>query len=110
MINFFKKFCDKLFRKKRYKYVKVIEGSATTKAEKDTITIIKKNGSYSWAKLYCPCGCGREIALSLNKSIKPSWTIMLDKDGKVSFSPSIYVTGSPCKAHFYLNNNNIKWV
>ena len=110
LINIYNRLFNR--KKKRFKKVLIVEGSAATKAQEDTIIIIRKNDSYAWAKLLCPCGCGREIALSLNRNIQPYWTVTINKNdrNKVSFSPSIYLTGSPCKAHFFLKNNRIDWV
>jgi hypothetical protein len=114
MIKLFKCIWDKIFKRriKKYKKTIILEGRSATKAQKDTIIIIKKNGTYAWAKMYCPCGCGSEIALSLNRKIEPYWYVKITNDGKykVTISPSIFLTGSPCKSHFFIKDNKVDWV
>lgn len=111
--NIFKKFFKNLKKQNNFKHVLIIEKNSSITPKKNTIIIIKKNNIYSWAKFYCPCGCGKEIMLSLNSNIKPCWNIKLNKikgDFKVTLSPSINLTSFPCKSHFFIRNNRVDWV
>lgn len=111
IFNFLKNlFSKKQNRKAQFKKTLVIENNSSIKPQKNTIIIVKKNNSYTWAKFICPCGCGREVALSLNSNIKPNWTLKIDSKNKVTLSPSVYLTGFPCESHFFINNSTINWV
>lgn len=101
---------NKQHKKDQFKKVIIVENTSSVKPQKDTITIIKKNNSYTWVKFLCPCGCGKEVALSLNSNIQPNWSIKIDKKNKVTLSPSVYLTGFPCRSHFFIRNNHIDWV
>lgn len=101
-----------LFKKNEFTHVSIVEGSPTTSSDKKTILLFTKNGKYTWAKFKCPCGCGRDITLSLNNSIKPSWDVHLvpKKNTYIAtFSPSIWLTGDGCKSHFFIRENHVEW-
>jgi hypothetical protein len=104
--NFFKN----IFRKNRYKRTLVIENNSSVAPINNTITVVRKNDTYSWAKFKCPCGCHKNITLSLTPNIKPNWDIKFNNDNKVTLSPSINLTDFPCKSHFFIKNNKINWV
>ena len=76
---------------------------------KITISLGLNVSNFSWVKFYCHCRCGREVALSLNHNIRPYWNLIIKRD-KVTLSPSVYLTGFPCKSHFFIRNNKIDWV
>lgn len=108
-----KKFWINLFKRKKYKNVLILEKNDFKPVKNDSIVLIKKNDKFEWAKFNCPCNCGKEIFVSLNPAIKPSWSIKLDKvDNKnlVTLSPSVHLTGFACKSHFFIRKNKIEWV
>lgn len=98
-----------LSKKRSFGKVQIIDNNSSIKPQKNTITVVRKNSNFSWVKFYCPCGCGREVTLSLNSNIQPYWNIRIKND-KVTLSPSVYLTGFQCKSHFFIRNNKIDWV
>ncbi|WP_010233421.1 DUF6527 family protein [Clostridium arbusti] len=107
------KILKNIFSKKEKRILKfkkvIFENNFSVKPQKNAITIVKKNNSFKWVKFKCPCGCGKEVTLSLNPSIKPYWEITMKKN-KITLSPSVYLTGFPCNSHFFIRNNKIDWV
>lgn len=66
-------------------------------------------GEYLWsAAMLCPCGCGETVHISLHKEGRPRWEIIFEKNGTVSFTPSINRKYG-CKSHFFLEKGFIKW-
>ena len=55
----------------------------------------------------CPCGCGFEAVMPI-KPKQYGWDY-IEKDGKVTLSPSV-ATDCPKKAHFFIRENKIQWV
>lgn len=51
----------------------------------------------------CPCGCGDSTIVPFGEH---GWH-MTEKDGKITFSPSIL---NPCGAHYFVRDNKIVWV
>ncbi len=56
----------------------------------------------------CPCGCGQVIELLLIAEAKPRWDLKLNRAGRPSLSPSVWLK-SGCKSHFWLRDGYIKW-
>lgn len=115
IINSIKNYFRNLFSFKKRSYKKVIfsEHSSISVPDKDTIIIVKKNGVYSWAKFFCPCGCGKQVTISLSERIKPFWSVFIKKVNNkysITFSPSVYLTSFYCKSHFFIRDNKIDWV
>jgi hypothetical protein len=53
----------------------------------------------------CCCGCGKEVVTPLSPT---DWKFIFD--GKtVSLDPSIGNWSFPCKSHYWIRNNRIKW-
>jgi len=107
IINIFK------HRQDKFNNIEFWNENKSIRLRADTIYIIKSGQAYKWAKFMCPCRCGKEIVISLNSNIKPNWDVtvsLANGKNKVSFYPSIYMTGHKCKAHFFIRNNKILWV
>ncbi len=51
----------------------------------------------------CACGCKTETVMPFNR--QEGWA-MEDNNGVITFSPSIL---NPCKAHYFIRNNEIVW-
>lgn len=75
-----------------------------------TVYISKK---YSVTKHLCMCGCGGLVVLPVNNIIdgKDYGWKLTEKDGKVSFTPSIgnWSLQKPYHAHYYITNSKIDW-
>jgi hypothetical protein len=56
----------------------------------------------------CACGCKGKTVLPFNK---PNEWVMVNNEGKVSFTPSIgnFSGESPYHAHYYVTDNKIVW-
>lgn len=61
-----------------------------------------------YAYLKCPCGCEDILTLNLMNDVSPVWELIAEKR-QFSIKPSIWRKGA-CKSHFWIRNNNIKWV
>lgn len=61
--------------------------------------------SYGTAAHLCPCGCQQKIVTPLGGN---GWVLMYN--GKISLSPSIGNYHLDCKSHYYIIDNDIKWI
>src|SRR5947199_10834148 len=53
----------------------------------------------------CFCGCGREVVTPLSPT---DWTLIFD--GKtISLEPSIGNWAFPCKSHYWIRQNTVRW-
>lgn len=60
------------------------------------------------AVIQCPCGCGESLHMNLLSSRDPCWELSINKNGSVTFKPSLWKrTG--CRSHFHLINGEIRW-
>lgn len=53
----------------------------------------------------CCCGCGHEVVTPLSPS---GWQLSYDGES-ISLSPSIGNWGFPCKSHYWIKNDSVKW-
>lgn len=60
---------------------------------------------YSTATHLCCCGCGLEVVTPLNPA---KWSLF-EHNGTVSLRPSIGNWGFPCRSHYWIVNNGIRW-
>lgn len=60
---------------------------------------------YATATHKCFCGCGSEIVTPLSPT---DWTLIFD-GRSVSLDPSIGNWSFPCKSHYWIRHNTIKW-
>jgi len=72
------------------------------------IFIVRRNGSPRWAVMMCPCACGERLNVNLMRTADPNWTLSTRR-GKVSLSPSIWVSDDKCGSHFWLIENGVFW-
>ena len=60
---------------------------------------------YSTASHLCCCGCRQEVVTPLNPA---KW--QLSERGKtVSLSPSVGNWSFPCKSHYWIDGNRVRW-
>jgi len=53
----------------------------------------------------CACGCGKEVVTPLSPT---DWKLIFD--GKtVSLDPSIGNWSFPCRSHYWIRNNQVRW-
>jgi len=53
----------------------------------------------------CCCGCGEEIVTPLTPT---DWTLVFNGDS-ISLKPSIGNWALPCRSHYWIIRNNVKW-
>lgn len=72
------------------------------------VTIARESETDWVAGFQCPCGCGKRLQLMLLKGVKPRWDVEIDRAGRVSFYPSVWLS-TGCKSHFWLRNGLVEW-
>jgi hypothetical protein len=60
---------------------------------------------YSTASHLCCCGCGREVVTPLN----PAKWHLSEREGTVSLRPSVGNWSFPCKSHYWIDGNRVRW-
>ena len=60
---------------------------------------------FSTCSHLCCCGCGLEVVTPLNQA---KWRLS-ESNGEVSLYPSIGNWGFPCKSHYWIEDNNVRW-
>ena len=71
--------------------------------------IIKHGSKYSENKIaicpLCACGCGEKTVTPLGEN---GWNLTFDENG-LSLKPSIGNFNIPCKSHYFITNNKVRW-
>jgi hypothetical protein len=57
--------------------------------------------------LRCPCGCGDDLLINVDKRVGPAWRYYRNQYG-MSLYPS-YWRDSACRSHFIIWNNHLYW-
>lgn len=60
---------------------------------------------YSTASHLCCCGCGLEVVTPLNPA---KWRIV-ESGGSASLSPSVGNWSFPCRSHYWITGNQVRW-
>src|SRR5258708_13552748 len=60
---------------------------------------------YATASHLCCCGCGREVVTPLN----PAKWRLTERAGAVSLTPSVGNWSFPCKSHYWIASNEVRW-
>lgn len=60
---------------------------------------------YSTASHLCCCGCGQEVVTPLNPA---KWRFTVEK-GAVSLVPSVGNWSLPCRSHYWITKNHVRW-
>lgn len=71
--------------------------------------LVARDGDEWWsAGMRCPCGCGELIELPLIAEADQHWTLVVDRGGHPTLSPSVWrKTG--CRSHFWLRGGRVRW-
>lgn len=66
---------------------------------------------YETAIHLCPCGCGNQVVTPINnpKGWKLDVIAFASGYNYVSLHPSIGSFSLPCKSHYFITNNIVKW-
>jgi hypothetical protein len=59
-----------------------------------------------WLILSCPCGCGAELPINLDRRAGPAWRLYVSARKGVSVYPSVW-RDTDCKSHFIIWRSNI---
>lgn len=60
---------------------------------------------FKTASHICCCGCGMKVVTPLNPA---KWTLS-DHDSSVSLSPSVGNWSFPCRSHYLIIRNHVRW-
>jgi hypothetical protein len=60
---------------------------------------------YATAVHLCACGCGNKVVTPISPA---EWQLLYDGDS-VSLTPSIGNWQFPCRSHYWIRGNKIKW-
>jgi hypothetical protein len=60
---------------------------------------------YATATHLCCCGCGLEVVTPLNPA---KWRLS-ERHGSVSLHPSVGNWSFPCKSHYWIEENSVRW-
>ncbi len=81
------------------------EGNALLVKSGDTVIV--ERGTPRLLVMRCPCGCGENLVINLDKRSGPAWRHYVNKRG-LSLYPS-YWRDTACGSHFILSNSKIYW-
>lgn len=71
--------------------------------------ILYVSETYGSSSHLCPCGCNELVVIPFaTKRDEMNWAYRND-NGAVSFDPSIGNNQLPCKSHYYITGNKIRW-
>lgn len=97
----------RIYRFTKLKKIQSGDESKTSTAKGEIVIVYSDLGSPKWLRFYCPCGCGKEIVLTLSKSNYHGWSVF-EKNNLVTVEPSVIV--EECGSHFWIRKSNIEWV
>lgn len=61
--------------------------------------------TYRTAVHRCACGCGNKVVTPISPA---DWQLLYDGD-TVSLTPSIGNWGFPCRSHYWIRSNQVRW-
>lgn len=68
--------------------------------------VLIKRGQPRWLLLKCPCGCGDEIPVNLDRRAGKAWRLYEDTKSGVTLFPSVW-RDTDCESHFIIWRNQI---
>jgi len=68
--------------------------------------VIIERGTPRWLLMKCPCGCGEDLPVNLDKRAGPAWRLYRNKNRGISLYPSVW-RDTGCKSHFILSRGII---
>ena len=96
-------------RLRRPRKLLVHEGDSLPEALPDRALTLAREVVEDWCVgMRCPCGCGRTIELLLIPEARPRWSLMVDKKGRPSVYPSVWLREG-CRSHFWVCSGRVKW-
>lgn len=99
--NFFER-----FRRYRTQWVEDLPETP----ERSTVYIVGGREHPYYAAVVCPRKkCRKVVHLEISQEFKKKWKVVENQDGTVTLSPSVYVTDSSCKCHYWIKKGKIVW-
>ena len=96
-------------RKSAPRKLRFVEGDELPEIMTKHELVVAREGKTMWtAGMLCPCGCGRRLELMLLAGVKPRWDLKIDRKGRPSLFPSVWVADG-CRSHFWLRSGNVHW-
>lgn len=87
----------------------VVEGDTLPKELPSKRLVLAREAGEDWSVgFHCPCGCGRRVELLLVEEAKPRWRMEVNKKGRPTLTPSVWLRGG-CGSHFFVRNGRITW-
>ena len=78
--------------------------------ERNTIYIIGGKQYPFYAAVVCPRKkCKEVVHLDVHDESGKRWRITEHEDKTITLHPSIYVTGLPCKCHYWIRQGRVVW-
>jgi hypothetical protein len=68
--------------------------------------VIVDRGGPRWLILSCPCGCGAELPINLDRRAGPAWRLYVSPKKGISVYPSVW-RDTDCKSHFIIWRDKI---
>jgi len=68
--------------------------------------VLIERGRPRWLLLACPCGCGEEIPINLDKQAGKAWRLYRDERHGISLYPSVW-RDTHCGSHFIIWRDRI---
>jgi len=92
----------------QYKTITVIQSGeeSSSHLNKRDLLIVNGGEKPKWLRFKCPCGCGKEVALTLMSTHHPHWSISRN-NGSLTVHPSVIV--SDCGSHFWIKDSKVIW-
>lgn len=87
---------------KRHHLEPVFVDTIPNSLEEGRIYISKR---YRTAVHRCCCGCGLEVVTPINPA---KWQLN-ENGGKVSLRPSVGNWSFPCRSHYWIDHNRVRW-
>jgi hypothetical protein len=89
--------------------LQVVEGDSLPERLPGRNLVLARDGDEDWCVgMRCPCGCGGTIELLLIREAKPRWDLSVDRSGRPSLKPSVWVQHG-CRSHFWLRHGRVEW-
>lgn len=76
--------------------------------DRQTIYCVVNRQRMKWSMMFCPCGCGNSITLSLQAIHKPHWSLSQTESFRPTLYPSVW-RDVGCFSHFWVRDGRVFW-
>ncbi|MGI9250405.1 MAG: DUF6527 family protein [Pseudohongiellaceae bacterium] len=97
-----------LFGRKHYKTQWVDD--LPDNPEADTIYVVGGRKHPYRVVMVCPnTRCNHLVYLDVFRGADPKWRLFEHADGSLSLAPSVFLTGAPCRSHYWIRMGSVVW-